>query len=125
MSHRVAYAVASIIMVSGCGGKLTENNDLGPLRELQIERAPADARVALREGDKRLIGVYGVTIEIPGTDYTSVQAEALYGVRPLEGTSDTPARGEEVELNDKAREYARSYNLTIVALHPPTQGEAR
>jgi hypothetical protein len=89
------------------------------LRKLNVENAVEDARKALKSGDPRVLGVYGLTIDIPGAP-AALQEDppllrATYGIRMIEGTSDALISEEHEKLNDNAVRYAEKYNQTIFA----------
>ena len=110
-----ALVLAFVLAAAGCGQSAAEKEGLRELQDLKVERAQADATAALARGDKRLLAIYGLTVEVPGTNYTAEQAGKANGIRILEGTSDTPEGDEEAELNLRARAYAASFNRTILS----------
>ena len=80
------------------------------LRSLDILNAASDAQAALRRGDKRLVGVNGYALTVPGTDLPTDLVARRYGVRAIEGTSDNG----EHDLNQAARVYATLYNQALL-----------
>jgi hypothetical protein len=80
--------------------------------------AARDAQRAMKNGDYRLLAVYGFTTEVPGTDLSAYEAKDRYGVRVIEGTSDDMRWPGEKWLNDNARAYAEKYNRTIALAAP-------
>jgi hypothetical protein len=62
-----------------------------------------------------------MAIEIPGTpinvpqDFLRLKSD--YGMRILEGTTDTAANAEHQDLLQNARLYAERYNKTILTEH--------
>ena len=83
------------------------------LKALQVENAGADAKAAFAAGDTRFLGVMGVTVEVPGID-PSLWINLK--IRVLPGTTATVDSDEQIELNKKARDYCRIYNLTMMGL---------
>jgi hypothetical protein len=109
--YRFLAALCALCLISACGNNFTANE----LSSLRPEGAVEDARNAVTAGDTRLLAVNGAALEVPGVDDTPENLRAKYGIRVLEGTSDTPTP-DEVELNDRARQYAMAYNREIVEL---------
>jgi hypothetical protein len=64
---------------------------------------------AIASGDHRYLGVYGYTLAVPGVPESSVPTPDQVLVIP--GTSDDGDPG----LNQRARDYAMSYNRQLVA----------
>jgi TPR repeat protein len=88
-------------------------------QKLKEDDATADAKKAIAAGDFRLVGVYGYSVEVPGAptdDWFEVKSK--YGIRMIEGTSDTESGPEEEAFNNNARSYARKYNEVILKAHP-------
>jgi hypothetical protein len=111
------YALLIIVLVAALTAcqEPVRNEKLRELSHLRVELAVADAEAALQRGDGRVLGVLGAACEVPGTRYMCSEAEAKYGLRILEGTSDEPHRGQEEAIDARARRYARVYNETIVS----------
>ncbi len=82
---------------------------------LKPESAESDARVAVAHGDRRLLAVYGYTIEVPGVRTAVTELKARYGLRMLEGTSDSYQSPGDQKLNENARRYASIYNRTVIS----------
>lgn len=108
------YVWFPVVALCACQGPSGDHQ----LQALRVERAAADALAALEAGDVRLLGVLGVTCEVPGSVYMCSEAEQRYGLRVLKGTSDEPHEGREEELDARARRYARVYNETIISRTP-------
>lgn len=112
---RFLTVAGALFFLSACENSQTTNE----LSSLRPEDAEDDARAAVAAGDRRLLAVNGVALEVPGVDDTPEKLRAEYGIRVLEGTSDTPTPSE-IEPNDRAREYATTYNREIMELSQPT-----
>src|SRR6185436_12538482 len=70
---------------------------------------------ALIQGDRRLIGVYGVGLDAPGVpDECGGYYRKKLGITPIKGTSDCYIRPGEREFNQSAREYARRHNTELL-----------
>ena len=69
----------------------------------------ADAAAAIARGDTSLVGVYGYTTMVPGVpgDYDSLSR--IFGVRLIEGTSDSAPK-DEGSFDARAASYASTYN---------------
>jgi hypothetical protein len=83
--------------------------------KLKLDTAGADAEAAIARGDLRLLAVYGITLEVPGTTETPSKLREKYGLRILEGTGDAITGPKDQALNKLARKYARTYNQTIIS----------
>jgi len=91
---------------------ITKEEDV---RLLKVEHAESDARAAIARGDRRLLAVYGLTLEVPGLSENASKLRSRYGLRILGGTSDA-LRGEQDRQNNlNARRYATRYNLVVVS----------
>ncbi len=74
-----------------------------------------DAYKALKNGDKRLKAVYGYVLSIPGTKYEQFdELKDIYGISPIDGTSDNFQSKKHKNLNNLANDYARKYNEIII-----------
>lgn len=82
---------------------------------LKVSTAELDAKNAVAHGDKRLLAVYGLTVEVPGVQGDVSELRAKYGLRILEGTSDAIKGPSDRVLNQTARNYAARYNQTVVS----------
>jgi hypothetical protein len=83
-----------------------------PFIVINPNRAEADAIRALARGDHTFVGVRGYSTNAPGVPIELYHPE---GIRVIKGTGDVIFWPGEDEYNDRAREYARRYNMIIVA----------
>jgi hypothetical protein len=83
--------------------------------KLKVDAAVADAKAAVARGDRRLLAVYGIALEVPGVDADVATLRQQYGLRILEGTSDAIKGPQDRLFNDNARSYAKRYNNSIVS----------
>lgn len=108
--------IIGIVAIQGCSHKAATcnpNSKLDSLKSLSVSQAIGDADLAFTHGDKRLLGVYSVAIEVPGLPGNPDSYR--YGIKPIEGTSDTICSDQERALNDNARSYAKKYNQEIMS----------
>jgi hypothetical protein len=114
--HVVVGAGILVLVGLGACGK---SHDSGAVVKLQwVEHADpvADATKALAQSDHRLLGVYGITLVLPGTDSAAGPTyAALYGLRPIEGTSDAIESPRHAQLVQEATDYAARYNSYVLA----------
>lgn len=88
--------------------KWLESEDISP---------QADLKAALENQDCRFRGVYGYSLDIPGTDESPLDQNNLikvYGVNPIEGTSDFIRNKKHMHRIILAKEYARTYNRLLL-----------
>jgi hypothetical protein len=90
-----------------------------------LDRANAriDAETAARNGDFRLVGVYGLTIRVPGFPWSRLWRESE--LKMIYGTSDGIESNAHGRFIGSAHRYAEAYNQVILPLipkdrfHPP------
>lgn len=109
----LAMLVVSVEACSGGSSHCLARIDATQLRSLRLDNAGSDALRAAETGDFRFIGVYGFTAEVPGMEEKGGLVKK-YGVRMIQGTSDAPCDEEHAQLDARAREYARAYNLELL-----------
>jgi len=80
------------------------------LRWLDRADPQRDLAAALARGDRRFVGVYGYSADVPGVDSPDQGLLKRYGVRYLRGTSDAMTSQEDERLNKLAHRYAKKYN---------------
>jgi hypothetical protein len=91
------------------------NDEVQKLKWIETASPENDAKSAIERKDYRLRAVYGYALVIPGVaqeDYEKVKK--LYGIYPIEGTSDSINSSEHARLNKLATEYALKYNSFIL-----------
>lgn len=84
------------------------------VRQLLVERAENDAKTAIARGDRRLLAVYGITLEVPGVSDDVSKLRSQYGLKILAGTSDAINGEQDRRMNLNARRYARLYNRMVI-----------
>ena len=89
-----------------------QRSDVQQMQWLSHADARRDVATALKRGDKRFIGVYGVASEVPGVSDSGLVHR--FGVRFIEGTSDVRPTPESRRLNTLARDYALRYNQLLL-----------
>lgn len=114
--NHLAILLLSVLLLSACSHKTvacTSNSKLDNLKSLNVSQAATDADHAYASGDRKLLGVYGYALEVPGL--SGNPDNYRYGIRPLDGTSDTACDDQERSLNSNARAYAKKYNEEILS----------
>jgi hypothetical protein len=89
-----------------------ETND-SELSRLKDANPVDDANEAIRRNDLRFLAVRGYAVTVPGIDDYHERFAEKYKYRIIEGTTDTPKDNEGFKLQDRASEYAKSYNRVI------------
>jgi hypothetical protein len=117
MKREISVVVVSIFL---CTVALADTKPADGVRaedviRLQVEHAESDARSAIARGDRRLLAVYGYTTEVPGVNAGVTELRARYGLRMLEGTSDSYKGSKDKALNENARKYASLYNRVVIS----------
>jgi hypothetical protein len=74
----------------------------------------ADVAAAKHRGDKRLIGIFGYALEIPGRETSSTTLPAGYSVTPIKGTSDAITSPTQERFQSRLRKYAALYNKGLL-----------
>jgi hypothetical protein len=124
-----ATALFVLLALSACGEKppAPPNADYAELRALKLDDADAaaDARRAADAKDYRLLAVRGFTIEVPGAGDDVPKIEKENGIKVIPGTSDMFENEEHRRLNEKAREYAKKYNETLLVLSKQASSSRR
>jgi hypothetical protein len=85
------------------------------VRHLVVGHAENDAKSAIARGDRRLLAVYGLTLEVPGVSDDVSKLRSKYGLRILEGTSDAIKDAQDRQTNLNARKYAKEYNRVVIS----------
>jgi hypothetical protein len=110
MVARLLMTTLGLFCLMSCDASVPDDDRLQPSR-LIVSHAEEDADTALARGDAGLLGVFGYSREAPGAPEGTAYKAGGCKVRMIEGTSDDGSRA----LNDRAREYARRYNLRIIS----------
>ncbi len=84
------------------------------VRHLVVGQAESNAKSAIARGDRRLLAVYGLTLEVPGVSDDVRRLRTQYGLRILEGTSDAIKSAQDRQTNLNARKYATLYNRVVI-----------
>jgi hypothetical protein len=83
-----------------------------------LDRADVHAdfrRHVIKQHDTRFVGVYGLSVSIPGVDAaTELRVLKNRRFRVIEGTSDVVTSEEYDRLLDKAYDYAKRYNSLLL-----------
>lgn len=93
----------------------TSPDPVTQLKWLESANPENDAKKAIKEKDFRLMAVYGYALEIPGVDPKyGIEYKKIYGINPIEGTSDFLISKEHMRLSKLAHEYAAKYNKAVL-----------
>lgn len=93
----------------------THKKNLAELRKTVRSDPTKDFKKAIAKSDLRFVGVMGFALEIPGVPSAHWKHyKDTYGVRIIPGTSDAYESIEHQNLNEKAREYAATYNKLLM-----------
>lgn len=104
-------AAAAILLLGSCEAKeLTEAR--WQLRWVNVEDAERDADRAVGQGDTRLYGVYGYSIEMHGAPEGAAWQPNGCGLKMIAGTSDVMYSKDTYE---RPRAYAKRYNERVIA----------
>jgi hypothetical protein len=76
------------------------------VRHLIVGQAEHDAKSAMARGNRRLLAIYGLTLEVPGVGDDVSKLRSKYGLRILQGTSDAIKDAQDRQTNLNARKYA-------------------
>jgi|KBSSwiStaDraftv2_1062776.scaffolds.fasta_scaffold418286_1 hypothetical protein len=85
------------------------------VRHLLVKQAENAAKSAISRGDRRLLAVYGLTLEVPGVRDDVIRLRSQYGLRILKGTSDVIKGPRDRQMNLNARKYAIQYNRVVIS----------
>ncbi len=108
---RVLLGAVCLVMLAGS----VSASDADTIRAFLAVPAEERLSAALDSGDRRYLGVYGFSLEVPGiSDPASPWPSSR--VLPIPGTSDSG----DFELNQSARDYATQYNTLLRARLSPT-----
>ena len=107
--HKPLFA---IILALGIGSLATTHAQQAPTAASPTPAAINDAQAAYKSGDHRLIGVYGISVEVPGLAGNPYDHKDE--IRMLDGTGDAFCTDEEQTLNHNARLYAKRYNEAML-----------
>lgn len=96
---------------------VSPTKQLALLRTLQLpirlDKPEEDARLRMKHGDFRLLGIGELGIIYPGLENMDLLCKV--GGRYIEGTSDVIEGEEHAKLMQKFREYAEKYNKLIIS----------
>jgi hypothetical protein len=74
-----------------------------------------DVDEALRKGDRRFVGIRGLSTYVPGVDKFDEHYKVTYGVRIILMARDFVRSPQLERLNEAAVRYAASYNRLLLA----------
>jgi hypothetical protein len=98
-------------------GKFFEPELCPEMKKLKLSDPVADARLALRRGDARILMLGGFAGEYPGVPRSRLTSTLSGSAVMLPGTSDS---GDHTcfgpDARDIAEQYARAYNQVILAI---------
>lgn len=97
--------------------RLPYNANCDVLERLVVKDAPSAAAEDKKRGERRLVGVQGYAIDLPGVPESRGDwLPSNYQVQVLPCTSDGIVSRKHGQLNDKAWAYAAAYNQARLAL---------
>ena len=106
-----ALPICDVAFADKSGGSMKVEE----VMHLKPENAEADARSAVARGDTRLLAVYGYTVQVPGVRADTGELKVKYGLRMLEGTTDSYKDDRDRQMNENVRRYASIYNRIVVS----------
>jgi hypothetical protein len=112
--YAALHVITAILLFlhCGCSSDLNSEIDITPeLKRLKTADPRADLIAALSTNDHRYLGVYGLTLVVPGIN-RKLPPEII---KPIRGTTDAPVNDEHLELQTIAHDYAEIYNLALDA----------
>jgi hypothetical protein len=124
MKHVLQSILVALIFFCGSSVVMGENKSsdaymaVDQVAKLNPDTAEADAQAAIGRGDRRLLAVYGFTVEVPGATEKVPVLREKYGLRILQGTGDAIKDPRDQALNKMARQYAKKYNQIIMSQAP-------
>jgi hypothetical protein len=112
-----------LLLLSGCNrhrqsGFCANANARSEVPVLDIALAKSQADQAFDKGEKSLLAVESVGLEVPGLN--GDPGNYRYGFKTIKGTSEIVCSDRDREANSNARNYAKAYNLEILS----RQGDA-
>ncbi|MEP4890460.1 MAG: hypothetical protein ABJV04_10565 [Aliiglaciecola sp.] len=125
---KVACATLAVINLSGCitetvssTSNISANKSAtGSASQSQlnsIQQAEADAKVAVKQGNFKLLAFTNRVISFPGIDmdlYPVAVIEQQCGIKYLAGSGDTLKMGESTVSRKALKKYATTYNLIVL-----------
>jgi len=105
---------ASSVLLGGCDFRTwtRAREQERQLQWIKVASAEADADQAVAQGDRRLYGVYGYSIEMYGAPESAAWVPNGCGLKMIEGTSDVIYSKDTYE---RPRVYARRYNERVIS----------
>lgn len=115
MKYNIFLPLTLVAAMSGC---VTDSSALNEKAEglawLKKADATMDAEKAIANGDFRLMGIPLRHTVIPGIEVKMSRQYALKcGVNLMQGISDTVRSEKDIELSQKAYQYAEDYNAVV------------
>lgn len=112
-----------VLVLSSAAVFYAERSSAGPsmkisLEELRNRNPEAEAKAALEQGDRRLVGVRSFSLQVPGSGMELSEAERHFGVVAIEKTIEYINAPDKDEYQDLSRKYAIQYNRYILE-HAP------
>jgi hypothetical protein len=113
--HLAGLLCLSVALL-GCNKPIpcTADSKTSGLRLFIVSHAVSEARKAFSSNDRRLLGVSGMGLEVPG--FSGDPGSYTYGVKMIDGTSDVACSKENWQLNRNAWQYAKQYNQEMISL---------
>lgn len=120
MSSRMILLI-SLIVLAGCGTE-TASRAIREDSTVSIWTAPLysprdHARRAFAEGDKRLLGIWGYAMFVPGLSAQDWELfSQSYGIQLIRGAESCARYADEEKLYEQAEAYALAYNEEMITL---------
>ena len=115
---RLGIAAFVAFFLGGCDVPEPSQEQSAAMEEIrQFIAVPVQDRFARATaiGDRRLLGVYGFTLTVPGSLENDLAAQQTHGVLGIPGTSDAISSDLQLELNARAYRYAEQYNALLLS----------
>ena len=91
------------------------------VKALRRANVANDIAIALRTGDRRLIGIWGYALDVPGIEMIGGEGPQGFSVVPIAGTSDSMEGLMQGEFQRLLYQYAEKYNRSVVGLSGRTR----
>lgn len=128
-AHGAALAIGLLLshpaLASGVPGNMETTALRATLSTLDVNDPSADAHTNFFRGDFRFIAIRDYSCHLPGREGIKLEHLASrYGIRCVEGTTDTPESDEHAALLRIAARYGVLYNETLRGLLTAPTGQA-
>lgn len=107
-----------VLLVAGCAeiDEMPVGKCRNVLSQLEVRSPIADARHAVKQGDRRFLGVNEHTTLFPRVPDGKFDLIGKHGYREMEKTSDAIEDDSCLEYQEAARRFAEAYDAEILRL---------